>query len=257
MARPSETTAQRRRLSRHPLAATIEPIADGVWLVRGDVPRRMNVYLIEDDGGVTVFDAGVASMARWIELAAARFGGIRRVVLGHGHPDHRGAAPALGAPVHCHPAERADAEGDGGKHYFDFSKLRRFTKAGPTRAAMPWLLRHWDGGPVRIAGTIEEGDEIAGFRVVHLPGHAPGLIGLWREDDRLALVSDTFYTLDPETGAWGEPRVPHRAFNHDHEQARASIRKLAEMEPAAAWPGHADPLRGDVRAQLERVAAAD
>ncbi len=35
-----------------------------------------------------------------------RLGGIKRVVLGHADPDHRGAAPALGAPVYCHEAER-------------------------------------------------------------------------------------------------------------------------------------------------------
>ena len=81
------------------------------------------------------------------------------------------------------------------------------------------------------------------------------MIGLWRESDRLALVSDCFYTLDPQTGLKGKPRVPHAAFNEDTEQARASIRKLAALEPAAAWPGHADPLTGDVRSQLELAAA--
>jgi hypothetical protein len=44
-------------------------------------------------------------------------------------------------------------------------------------------------------------------------------------------------------------------FNFDTEQARASLRKLAEMEPAAAWPGHARPVTGDVRGQL--LAAAE
>ena len=39
-----------------------ERIADGVWLVRGGIPKTMNVYLIEDDGGVTVFDAGISDM---------------------------------------------------------------------------------------------------------------------------------------------------------------------------------------------------
>ena len=116
------------------------------------------------------------------------------------------------------------------------------------------MLRHWDGGPVQISGTVEEGDEIAGFEVILLPGHAPGLIGLWRESDRLALVSDTFYTLDPQTGRHGHPRVPHDAFNLDTEQARASIRKLADLQPSAAWAGHADGLTGDVRGQLERAA---
>lgn len=167
----------------------VESIADGVWVVRRGFPMRtMNVYLIEDEGGVTVFDA---------------------------------AAPALAAPT-----------------------------------LLGRLLPAWDGGAVPIAGTVAEGDEIAGFRVVELPGHAPGLIGLYREADRLALVSDCFYTLDPQTGRKGDPRVPHPAFDADVEQARASIRKLAAMEPSAAWAGHADPVTGDVRAQLERAAVA-
>ena len=116
---------------------------------------------------------------------------------------------------------------------------------------MPRLTGVWDGGPVKVAGTVSEGDDIAGFKVVDLPGHAPGLIGLWREDDRLALSSDTFYTLNPQTGQKSAPRIPHAAFNWDNEKTKASIRKLAEMEPAAAWPGHADAVTGDVRGQLE------
>jgi glyoxylase-like metal-dependent hydrolase (beta-lactamase superfamily II) len=92
--------------------------------------------------------------------------------------------------------------------------------------------------------------------VVHLPGHAPGLIALWRASDRLALSSDCFYTVDAQTLIKGAPRLPHAAFTAQVEQARASVRKLAALEPAAAWPGHARPVTGDVRAQLERAAAA-
>ena len=124
------------------------------------------------------------------------------------------------------------------------------------RVAYPSLLKLWDGGPVTIDGTVEEGDDVSGFRVVHLPGHAPGLIALFRERDGLALTSDGFYTLDIQTGIHGAARVPHDAFNADTEQARASIRKLAQLTPTAAWPGHAEPLRGDVAAQLERAAAS-
>ena len=185
-----------------------------------------------------------------IALAAAELGGLTRVVLGHSHADHRGAAARLGVPVLCHPAEKDDAQGDGGEHYFDISRLNPIG-----RLLLPRLLPTWDGGPVTISGTLDEGDEIAGFQVIHLPGHAPGLIGLWRESDRLALVSDCFYTLDPQTGLKGKARVPHAAFNWDTEQARASIRKLAALEPATAWAGHTEPLRGDVRSQLETAAA--
>jgi glyoxylase-like metal-dependent hydrolase (beta-lactamase superfamily II)/predicted ester cyclase len=233
------------------MAGAPEEIADGVWLVRGGFPvKTMNVYLLRDGDGVLAFDGGIRAMVNQVAAAGASLGGITRLVLSHAHPDHRGIASRLGVPVYCHPADKADAEGDGGTHYFDYSKLDLHG-----RLAMPRLLKTWDGGPVQIAGTVEEGDEVAGFKVVHLPGHSPGLIGLWREADRLALSADCFYTLDPQTGIKGKPRVPHRAFNDDTEQARASIRKLAAMEPAVAWPGHADPLRGDVRSQLEEAAA--
>ena len=70
-------------------------VASGVWVVQGQ-PARCNVYLIEDEGGVTMFDAGARTMTRALARAGAKLGGIRRIVLGHGHTDHRGAAPAPG-----------------------------------------------------------------------------------------------------------------------------------------------------------------
>ena len=228
-----------------------ERIAEGVWLVVGGIPKIMNVYLIEDDGGVTVFDAGISGMAAPIAAAAARLGGIKRVVLGHADADHRGAAPGLNAPVYCHPAEREAAESsDIYRTYWDRSKLDM-----RGRTVLWRLIAGWDGGPVQIAGTVDEGDEIAGFRVVHLPGHAPGLIGIFRESDRLALVSDTVYTLDSQSGRKEPAHVPHPAFNQDTDQALASIGRLAALDPVSVWAGHADPVTGDVRAQLERAAS--
>jgi hydroxyacylglutathione hydrolase len=238
------------RLSRRLSAGEAELVAEGVWVVQGQ-PGRCNVYLIEDDGGVTLFDAGARTMARAVASAGAKLGGIRRVVLGHGHTDHRGVAPALGVPVLCHADEVQDAEGSGGFRYWPEGLAGL---PAPLRQVHRLMHRYaWDAGPVKISGTLAEGDEVAGFRVVHLPGHAPGLIALWRESDRLALSSDCFYTLD----MWGRscaPRVPEPVYNFDTEQARASMRKLAALEPAAAWPGHAKPVTGDVRAQLERAA---
>jgi hydroxyacylglutathione hydrolase len=227
-------------------------VAQGVWVVQGE-PGRCNVYLIEDDGGVTLFDAGARTMTRAVASAGAKLGGIRRVVLGLAHTDHRGVAPALGVPVLCHPDEVADAEGSGGFRYWPAGLAGLPT---PIRQLHRLLHRYaWDGGPVTISGTLTEGDDVAGFNVIELPGHAPGQIGLWRESDRLALSSDCFYTID----LWGRdcpPRAPDETYNFDTEQARASIRKLAALEPAVAWPGHAKPVTGDVRSQLERAADA-
>jgi glyoxylase-like metal-dependent hydrolase (beta-lactamase superfamily II)/predicted ester cyclase len=233
-------------------AGEAQLVAEGVWVVQGQ-PGRCNVYLIEDDGGVTLFDAGARTMTRAVARAGAKLGGIRRIVLGHGHTDHRGVAPALQAPVLCHPEEVQDAEGSGGFRYWPEGLVGLPT---PLRQVHRLMHRYaWDAGPVKISDTVAEGDDVAGFRVIDLPGHAPGLIGLWRESDRLALTSDCFYTLD----LWGRnsaPRVPAAIYNFDTDQARASIRKLAALEPAAAWPGHARPATGDVRAQLERAADA-
>jgi hydroxyacylglutathione hydrolase len=241
----------RTRLGSRLSGGEAQLIAEGVWVVQGQ-PARCNAYLIEDQGGVTMFDAGARTMTRALARAGAKLGGIRRIVLGHGHTDHRGAAPGLGAPVYCHPAEVQDAEGSGGFRYWPDGL------AGlpfPHRQAQRLMHRYaWDGGPVQIAGTVSEGDEVAGFEVVEIPGHAPGQIALWRESDRLALSSDCFYTLD----IWGrdsEPHLPFAVYNFDTEQARASMLKLAALEPAAAWPGHAKPVTGDVRSQLERAAA--
>ena len=240
------------RFRRRALCAAPERVAEGVWLVRGGFPlKTMNVYLIEDpEGGVTMFDAGIKAMSTGLAAAAASLGGVNRIVLGHAHPDHRGGAPALQVPTLCHPAERIHAEGDGGGHYFDLSGL-----SPPARWTLPRLLPIWDGGPVAIAGTVDEGDDVSGFRVVHIPGHAPGQIALFRESDRVALTTDCFYTLDIGTARHGAPRVPLPGTNRDTEQARASIRKIAALEPSVAWPGHADAVTGDVRAQLEQAAA--
>jgi glyoxylase-like metal-dependent hydrolase (beta-lactamase superfamily II)/predicted ester cyclase len=238
------------RAARKLAGTPAEPVAEGVWRIRGGVPRAMNVYLIEDDGGgVTVFDSGVKSMASAITGAASGLGGINRVVLSHAHIDHRGSASLLGAPVLCHPADKADAEGDAGQHYAHLERL-----APHARLVYPTLFRMWDGGPVAIDGTVEEDDDVSGFRVVHLPGHAPGQIALFRERDGVALTSDAFYTMNIETGLHGAPRLAHEAFNQDTEQARASVRKLAALGPSAAWPGHAEPLTGDVAAQLGPIA---
>jgi hydroxyacylglutathione hydrolase len=233
-------------------ASEPEQIAAGVWLVRGGFPARtMNVYLLEEEDGVTVFDAGIAAMAPSLASAAARLGVARRVVLGHADADHRGAAAGLRAPVYCHELEREAAQS--ASPWREYWNLDLLDPHG--RLLLGRLIPIWDGGALEVAGTVVEGDRIAGFEVIELPGHAPGLIGLFRESDRLALVSDALYTLDPQTGLKRPARVPHPAFNLDTDQARRSIRKLAELDPSIAWPGHADPVAGDVRAQLERAAA--
>lgn len=210
----------------------------------------MNVYLIEDEGGgVTMYDAGIKEMTKPLKKACAQFGGLNRIVLGHGHVDHRGAAPGLDAPVFCHPDNVADTEGSGGRDYMKFKELPLHS-----RLVYPGLFKLWDGGPVKVTGTVEEGDDVSGFKVVLVDGHAPGQIALYRERDGMMLTSDLFYTLNPMTGLKGAPRVAHRAFTLNDEQARLAMKKAADLQPSSAWPGHADPILEDVKSALYRAA---
>jgi glyoxylase-like metal-dependent hydrolase (beta-lactamase superfamily II) len=236
-----------------PAQPAVERVAEGVRVLRlrppGRAQRLTNVYLLDDGDGVTLFESGSVTQAAEIAAAAPRIG---RVVLSHAHADHRGGASKLGAPVLCHADERADVEGDGGEHYYDWSKV-----GNPLiRALGPRTLARMDGGPVAVSETLSEGDEIAGFAVLHLPGHAPGLIGLWREADRLAIVSDAVFVCDPftVTARPGHARMPPAPVRPDDAAARASIRRIAALDPAVVWLGHYGPLVGDVGAQLERAA---
>jgi hydroxyacylglutathione hydrolase len=128
----------------------------------------------------------------------------------------------------------------------------------PVRWIYPFLLRRWDGGAVKIAATVSEGEEVAGFQVIHFPGHAPGLIGLWREGDRVAIVSDVVYLVDSarlKPLPKGEASVPRPAWAWDHAKAKESVRRLAALEPKVLCAGHDRPLRGEnLRETLERAA---
>ena len=107
-----------------------------------------------------------------------------------------------------------------------------------------------------IADTVAEGDEVAGFEVVpaaRATRRASSACGARPTAWRWSATAST--RSIPRPAATAIRACPTTAFNHDTEQARASIRKLAAMEPAAAWAGHAQPLTGDVRGQLEHAAA--
>ena len=258
----TESAAQRRmaqlanvrtRLQRVVYGSAPEAIAAGVWVLRGGLPRVVNSYLIEHDGGVTVFDAGVREMGGALATAAVARGGLQRVVLGNADSYQRGGAAGLGVPILCHAAEREAAESPApDRDYWNLERLPAHTRLLLTRR-----LRRWGGGPLAVAGTLAEGDDVAGFRVIELPGHAPGQIGLFREEDGLVLASDALLAVDLRTGFSQAPTPPPAALNWDTERARDSIRKLAELQPQAVWIGHGRAIAGaDVEHRLRAAAAA-
>ena len=93
----------------------------------------------------------------------------------------------------------------------------------------------------RSPARSKEGDQIAGFQRDRTAGSCAradrAVAGVRPARARSATASTRL------TCGAGAARLSCRAtiYNFDTEQARASLRKLAELEPAAAWPGHARP----------------
>lgn len=87
---------------------------------------------------------------------------------------------------------------------------------------------------------LVDGDAVGTFVVLHVPGHSPGTIALWREADRVLVVGHNPVNLsaDPKAPRW--LHLP-RSLNHDNDQARESARRLAGLRPALVVTLHGHP----------------
>jgi hydroxyacylglutathione hydrolase len=204
----------------------MKQLADGVWRLSERFAPLINVYLVDDvlvDAGRRQDRKRIFSQLEGRELAL--------VALTHAHPDHQGAAHDLceerRIPLACH-ADDVDAM-EGRRSMAGASPISRI------------VTRVWGGPPHKVDRVLHDGDEIAGFRVIHAPGHAPGEVILFRERDRVAICGDVIRNLSYATL---RPRIlaPPDAFNVDSAQNRASIRKLAELRPELILPGHGDAV---------------
>jgi glyoxylase-like metal-dependent hydrolase (beta-lactamase superfamily II) len=105
------------------------------------------------------------------------------------------------------------------------------------------LMYKMFAGPAHpVDRALEEGDEIAGFQVLHTPGHAKGHVSLWRESDRVLIAGDVLNTAHPFLMKRGL-REPLEVFTPDVTENRRSIKRLAALEPELLLVGHGPPLR--------------
>jgi glyoxylase-like metal-dependent hydrolase (beta-lactamase superfamily II) len=215
-------------------------VADGLQLLDGHPRYGFNVYLA--DGHLV--DAATRWAARRIlrQLSARDVAGH---VITHAHCDHQGAsaavARALGVPILAGHADVAALE-------------RGDVTGGRPRTLLTRLQQPlWRGPAVKVDRPLREGDDVGSFTVLETPGHCPGLISLWREDDRTLICADVLFGRHPVTGRPGLHEPP-AAFTLDPALNRQSIRRIAALRPTVACFGHGPPWR-DPDA-LERFADA-
>lgn len=222
----------------------------------------VNVYLIEEAGGITIVDAGLpgyfgdllaelAAMGRSIE-------DVRAVLLTHAHTDHIGFAERIrserGVPIRIHEADAALARGEVKQKNEGGGKTRLL----PAISFLAFGIRKGYLGIKHIAEVSTFGDgatlDVPGApRVIHVPGHTAGSAALLLSSRDAILVGDAFVTLNVMNGSTGPQLFPN--FNADNRQAFESLRRFDGLEAGLVLPGHGIPWTGGLAEALRLVRA--
>ena len=225
-------------------------IAPGIHRIGAD--SKVNSYLIEEGGRVTIVDAGVSGLYRDLPPELASMGrtieDVDALILTHGHSDHIGFAERLRTerhvPVSVHEADAALARGEVPNPAKGFGP----TKIGPLLGFLWYSLirgglrtRHL--GEVATFGDGATLDVPGSPRVILTPGHTPGSAALYVGSHDALLVGDALATYAVTTGAHGPQIAP---FTADSAQAVDSLARIEDVAASYVLPGHGDPWTGGV-----------
>ena len=200
-------------------------------------------------------DAGMPKSANEIiAVAEKRFGPNckpKAIILTHGHFDHVGAIIELiehwQVPVFAHSLELPYLKGQ--SHYpepdprVDGGLVAKISAIFPNEAIN--LADHIKSLPSN--GTVPY---MAGGHWIHTPGHTPGHVSLFREEDGALIVGDAFVTVKQEylykvLTQKKEISGPPRYFTNDWLAAWDSVKKLEALRPTVAITGHGLPMIED------------
>ena len=237
----------------------------------------VNVYAIEDKGGgLLLWDSGLgseqgtAALEEGFRRIGRRFDEVGRIVISHAHVDHYGAARFVEEragrelPAYAHPAD-APKMAEGGPRARD-----RFAQYGAylAKLGVPMdvllaigTMREKSQGlarRVRELRPVAEGERVEtrhlSLRVLHMPGHTPGLLCLHDEARRLFLSADHLLEkISPnpiiELGPNGE-----EGFFRPLLAYVESVLRMRALDLELVLPGHGPPFSGH-REVIDRLLA--
>ena len=201
-------------------------VSENIWSVYTWLIFPITVWLVKEEDGVTLVDAGLPVMAKGIAgaIRSLGIGPLKRIVLTHGHSDHVGAVTRLlgerpGVPVYAHRLEMPHMTGE--------------APYPGRRKAVPYLPR----GLARPLPETPEGglEPIGGLKPYWTPGHAPGHVVYHHEQDDVLLAGDLFNAKK------GRLRFP--LFTFDKARALESSLIVKELKPAHMEVCHGGPVR--------------
>lgn len=202
-----------------------------------------------------LIDAGMPKSAEEIiSVVEERFGDDcqpKAIILTHGHFDHVGSIIELikhwHVPVYAHRLELPYLTGK-----------QNYPNPDPA-VSNGWVAKMSPFFPheaINLGGYIKEIPAdgsipyMPGFRWIHTPGHTPGHLSLFREEDRTLIVGDAFVTVKQESlykvlTQQKEISGPPQYFTTDWSAAKESVEKLAALKPNVMITGHGLPMVGD------------
>ncbi|HZO62179.1 MAG TPA: MBL fold metallo-hydrolase [Gaiellaceae bacterium] len=210
-------------------------------------PGHVHGYLLAAGDGYVLVDTGLGLpdlAERWAELAPRIDRPVETIVITHFHPDHVGgaaaAAEATGASVHqgaldYEQCEKVWGGEDWGPRIADWFHLHGAPPEATAELLEAGSVYRPFVGFARDPGLLHEGDEIAGWHVVELPGHADGHICLLR-DGVLVAGDHLLPRITPAVGLYPESR-PDPLGDY-----LASLERVAGLAPSLALPGHGEPI---------------
>jgi glyoxylase-like metal-dependent hydrolase (beta-lactamase superfamily II) len=229
-----------------------------------------NAYLVEEEGGgLLMFDTGLAAGEGTAALDAGfqrlgfEYGRVSRIVVSHGHVDHFGGARHVQEragrelPVLAHPvdAPKLTAGGWVFRDHADAYAAHLVRLGAPAETMAAVMAESAPAFEIAQAvartepladGQVLRGRDVT-LRVLHAPGHTPGLVVLHDAEHRLLLSNDhllerispnPLIDLGPEDRpGWFRPLVAYER----------SIRAVRDLEIDAVLPGHGPPFAGHRR----------
>ena len=237
-------------------------IASGLYRVGSDV---VNSYLIVEEDGVTIIDAGLPRYWKLLERELAAIGksldDVRALILTHGDTDHIGFAARLyhekGIVPRIHEADIDRARLKVKKPNTGWGPV----KIGPVAGFLWYSARR--GGlrikPATELSAVADNDvlDVPGSpRIIHTPGHTPGSVTVHVPAVDALFLGDTMTTRNVLTGVTGPKPAP---FTLQPEQAVASLDRIDGVDATWVLPGHGPAWDGGVpeAVRLIREAAAE
>ena len=211
-------------------------------------PGHVHAYLLRGEDGWTLVDTGLAlpDTADTIRAAAAELDGpIVRILLTHMHPDHLGgtgpAVEATGARVLQGELDYEQSEHVWGNPEWPQRISAWFRSHGvPADVADELLEQGSVYAPFirfhRDPELLNEGDEVDGWRVLAMPGHADGHLCLVR-DGELVGGDHLLDRISPTVGLWPDSRPDPLGDYLD------SLARTVDLAPRIVYPGHGEPIR--------------